>query len=104
MGPVDIISTFNSPWGRAYTFGDLVTLIVNTSMVVAGIIILFFFISGGLSMIIGAGNNDPQAVAKGKSAVTSAVVGFIIMFVSFWIIQIIEIISGSDFITYPLKG
>ena len=93
---VDIGSEFGSPFGQDYGFADLVSIILSNTMVVAGIILLFLLIFGGISMIMGAGQDNPEAAAKGKQAATSAVIGFIIIFAAYWIIQIIETITGLN--------
>lgn len=74
--------------------GKLVSIIVSNAIVVAGIILLFLMIFGGISMIAGAGSQNPEQVAKGKQAVTSALIGFIIVFAAYWIVQLIEAITG----------
>lgn len=74
--------------------GTLVSIIVNTAFVLAGIILLFFFIFGGISMIAGAGKDNPDQAAKGKQAITSALLGFIVVFASYWIVQLIELVTG----------
>jgi len=51
---------------------------------------------GGLGIIMGAGKNDPQQLGRGKAAATAALLGFIIIFTAFWIVQIIEYITGVD--------
>jgi len=98
---VDIGSTFGSPLGQSKGIGDLVTLILNASFAIASIIILFLFIFAGVSLISGAGSSDPQKIEKGKKAITTAIIGFIIIFGAYWVIRIIEIITGSNFITQP---
>ena len=40
-------------------------------------------------MISGAGKS-PQEVARGKEIILAAILGFIIIFVSYWIVRIIE--------------
>ncbi|OGM32707.1 hypothetical protein A2803_01480 [Candidatus Woesebacteria bacterium RIFCSPHIGHO2_01_FULL_44_21] len=92
---------FRSPIGRDLSVGAIIGNLVSAAIVVAGIIMVFLFIGGGLMMIVGAGNNDPQSAAKGKQAVTWAIVGFVIVFTSYWVIRIIEIWSGTNFVTIP---
>ena len=93
-----------SPWGNELTpdrqIGGLVTVVMNSFFVVSGITILFFFVMAGIKMIQSAGGN-PQEAEKAKQAMTSAVVGFVIMFTAYWIIKIIELITGTNFITEP---
>jgi hypothetical protein len=60
----------------------------------AGIILLFMLISGGFTMLTAVGN--PEAADKGKQQITAALLGFILLFVSYWIIQILEIILGIN--------
>lgn len=55
---------------------------------------LFLLVLGGIGVIAGAGGDNPERAAKGKQAVTSAIIGFIIIIVAYWIIQIIENITG----------
>ena len=47
-------------------------------------------------MITGAGQDNPQKVGQGKTAVTAALIGFIIVFISYWLVQIIERITGVN--------
>jgi len=76
--------------------GQLVSIILSNAMVVAGVILLFLLIFGGISMIAGTGRDNPEQAAKGKQAATAAVIGFIIIFAAFWIIRIIETLTGLD--------
>lgn len=98
---VDIGTEFGSPLGRNITIGNLVSSVVSGAIAIAGIIIIFLLIMGGIGIIAGAGSENPEQVAKGKQAITWAVIGFIIVFVAYWIIRIIEIITGVPFVTAP---
>jgi hypothetical protein len=101
LAQVDIQNTFKSPIGTSVSIGDLISTLLTVSITIAGIIILFLFLFGGISIIAGAGKNNPESVEKGKKAITSAVIGFIVVFAAFWIIQLIELMTGSNFITAP---
>jgi hypothetical protein len=98
---VDIGSELNTPFGQTKSVGDLISIILNGGLVIAGVIIVFLIVMGGLQMIAGAGNNDPKASAAGHQAITWAVIGFIVVFSTFLIIRLIEIITGNNFITAP---
>jgi hypothetical protein len=78
--------------------GTLISLIINASFVIAGIIILFMFILGGISLIAGAGSGDSKRTGQGKQAVTYAVIGFIVVFTAYWIVKLIESLTGTSFI------
>lgn len=65
---------------------------------VAGIILLFLLVGGGIAIIAGAGKNDPQTVQKGKLAATSALIGFVVVFSAYWIVKLVESITGLDLI------
>lgn len=101
---VDTSNVFGSSFtGRAggNTIGDLIALVVQASLVIAGLVVLFLFIIGGFGIIMGAGNDNPEQAAKGKKALTSAVIGFFIVFTAYWVIRVIELITGFTFITNP---
>lgn len=100
---VDLGQAFGSPYGRDanFTLGGLASTAVSLGIVVAGILMVFLFIGGGFMVISGAGSNDPQTAAKGKQAVTWSVVGFFVIFIAFWVVRIIELITGNTFFTAP---
>lgn len=94
LAQVPIGSTFGSPFGQTLGVGSLVSEILSVVFVVVGVILLAVFLIAGFSMIAGAGKNNPQQMEKSKQAATSAVIGFIIIFVAYWIIQLIEKVTG----------
>lgn len=83
-------NTFKSLSG----IGSLVSLFLNIAFVVSGLILLFFFIFGGIGMIASAGQSDPQKAEQAKKTVTSALIGFVIVFASYWIVQLIGTLTG----------
>lgn len=62
----------------------------------AGVILLFFLISGGVGMILNSGN--PEKLKQSNQAVTSAVAGYLIMFAAYWLVRIVEIVFGVEII------
>ncbi len=76
-----------------------VSNIITASISLAGVILLFLLISGGIAMISGAGKSDPQSVEKGKKAASSALIGFIVVFTAYWIVKLIEEITGLSLIS-----
>ena len=78
------------------TPGALISIILKNVYVLAGVFLLILLIFGGFSIIMGAGQGDAKKTGQGKKAATSAVVGFLVIFASYWIIQIIQIITGVE--------
>lgn len=81
------------------TFGDIVNVIIKNAFVLAGIISFLLLVFGGFSVIMGAGAGDTKQLEKGKQTITGAVAGLIIVVTSYWIVQIIEKITGLSLIT-----
>lgn len=79
--------------------GFYVQNFITGAISVAGIILLFMLIGGGIAMISGAGKNDPKSVEQGKKAATSALIGFIVIFFAYWIVRLIETITGLELIS-----
>jgi hypothetical protein len=74
--------------------GSVVSLFVRVSFVLAGLILLFFFIMGGIGLIGSAGNDNPQKAEQSKKTITSAIIGFVIVFASYWIVKLVGDILG----------
>ncbi len=87
------------PIGRVTEYqslGGLVSIFLKNAFILAGILLFFLLLFGGLGIIMGAGGGDPKKTSQGQQAVTSALVGFGIIFASYWIIQIIQIVTGLN--------
>jgi len=74
--------------------GNLVTGVITTLIMFAGVVFVILIVVGGFFMITGAGSGNQQKVGQGRVAVTAAAAGFIVIFGAYWIVQIIEIMTG----------
>lgn len=72
----------------------LVNVVVRNAFMLAGIISFVLLIFGGFAFIVGAGSGDTQKTDKGKQTITGAVVGLVIIICSYWIVEILEYITG----------
>src|SRR5579864_5483397 len=98
QAPVDIGKNFGSPFGTTNTLGDLVSLIIKIGFVVSGVLILFFIVFAGFQIIVGAGQNNPEAAKKGQQAASAAAIGFAVVFTAYWIVRLIGLITGLTLI------
>ena len=76
------------------TIGGIISTLLQNIYVLAGILLFVLLIIGGFIFIIGAGQDNPEQAKKGKQALTAALIGFTVIFCSYWIIRIIEILTG----------
>lgn len=74
------------------SLGKVITKTLGFIMPMAGIILLFVLISGGYDYMMSQGNADKIKSAQGK--ITSGIIGFILLIVSFLITRIIAVIFG----------
>lgn len=74
--------------------GALISVFLPYILTLAGLILLVMLIIGGFTMLSGAASQESQE--KGKKQITSALVGFIILFLAFWIAQIIQVVFRVD--------
>lgn len=79
---------------------DLVYIVVKNAFVFAGVIAFVLLIVAGFGMIAAAGSGDSKKLEQGQKAITSAVLGLIIVVGSVWIIQIIGTLTG---LSLPFK-
>jgi hypothetical protein len=79
-GPLDP-AKFTNP-------ASLVTKAMPIIFAVAGIILLGILIWGGFDYLTSMG--DPKKAEAGKTKITNGLLGFIIIFAAYWIVQIID--------------
>lgn len=75
--------------------GQVVSFFLKVSFVIAGLILLFYFIFGGVGLISSAGKDNPKAQEQAKATMTSAVAGLIIVLMSYWIVKLIGTLIGQ---------
>ena len=68
--------------------------IINISAILAGVATIFFIVWGGIRFITSSG--DPVKVEGAKKTITYAIVGFVIIVLSFVIIKVFSGITGVD--------
>lgn len=91
-GPVAI----PTPQGIAtYSINAVLSFAITTILVVAILLTLFFLIYGGIDMISSGG--DKQKVTNARQKLTFAIVGLIIVLLSFFIVNTIGNIFGITF-------
>lgn len=75
------------------TPGGIVTRLLEFAFPIAGMILFVMLLWGGFEMIYGASTTS-KAVEAGKNRVTTAIIGFFLLFASYWIIQILQVVLG----------
>lgn len=71
---------------------DLLNNILPNVYIAAGIVIFFMFILGGFNIISSA--SDSHKMEEGKKTITFAIMGLLVVFASYWIIQLIQVVTG----------
>jgi len=74
------------------TIGEFISAILPNVFVIAGLILFFLIFLGGFGLLMAGG--DSEKLSKAKGTITAAVAGFAIIFASYWLIQIIENLTG----------
>ncbi|MFA6814369.1 MAG: hypothetical protein WCR60_02365 [Patescibacteria group bacterium] len=75
------------------TPSSMVNLLVRVIFVGVGLILFVMVVVSGLTMIAG-GTSDSKD--KAKTTLTSALIGFLVIFSAYWIIQIIQVFTGIN--------
>lgn len=58
----------------------------------AGLLLLLYLIWGGFGYMMSGG--DPKAVDSAKKRITTALIGFVIIFTAFWLVQLLGLVLG----------
>jgi hypothetical protein len=80
------------PVGGVNTIYDLISAILPNAYIIAGLILFIYLLAGGFMIIAASGS--PDSAKNGQKVITNAIIGFIILFCSYWLIEIISTITG----------
>jgi uncharacterized membrane protein len=79
----------------------LISRLIPYIFTIAGILLLIFFIVSGFQFIFAGG--DPKKMEAAKAHITTALIGFIIIFVAYWLVQVLGRIFNIQIITDIFK-
>lgn len=82
---------------KSKTIGDIINMVLPYVFVIAGLILLFMLILGGIQLMTAAGNPDKTKAGYGR--ITHALIGFLIVFVAYFVSQLVEVMLGVKFLS-----
>lgn len=90
----EAIGLSKGPLAGNLTLGGIVSAVLPYLFVVAGLMLLFYLIWGGFGLMLSKG--DPKAVEAAKGRITNAIIGFVIIFIAYWLVQFFGKILGIE--------
>jgi len=72
--------------------GSVITGALPYVLVIAGLSLLIMLILGGVTLMTAAG--DPAKSKSGYGYITAGLIGFLIIFVAYFVVQIVQVIFG----------
>lgn len=88
--------------GGHTSLGITISLLMRYLLPGAGILMLLYLIFGGFQYMLSRG--DPKAIQAAQGKITGAIIGFIIVFLAYWIVQAVALILGLRDITTIFSG
>lgn len=73
---------------------DIVNRVLQFILPLAGVVLLLIFISGGYDFITSEGN--PEKVKKAQAKITTGIVGFFILALSYFLVRLISFLFGLE--------
>lgn len=90
--PLNNITQFFTDGGASSDLGGLVSVIIAWMILGAGLTSFIYLIIGGFKWLTAQG--DPKALTAAQQTIFGAVIGFIITFAAYWIIEILQTVLG----------
>ena len=84
--------TIDNPVPQFTSIGGVFGHLLPNLLAAAGLLTFLYLILGGFKYLTAGG--DEKAVTSAKDMLTNAIIGLIIIFASWWIMHIVEIIFG----------
>src|SRR3989338_7176207 len=80
------------PGGKFTNLASVVNAAVPLLFAFVGIALFIYLVWGGFDFMMSMG--DAKKAESGKGKITNAIIGFILIFVAFWIVQIADAFFG----------
>lgn len=84
------------------TVPDIITGLIRGALVIAAIIFFFILVMGGIKWIASGG--DKGATEGARNQITAALVGLVIVFAAWAIVQLIQVFFGVNILDLTLPS
>lgn len=74
------------------SLGAIISQALEYAIVLGGIAMFVYLLLGGFELLTSAGN--PEGIQKGTQKVIFAIIGFLVIFASYFIVQLVETMLG----------
>lgn len=93
VNPIVIKSPLHGPGGQSIEkIADIINIGIQFLFPLAAILVFFYLVWGGYDFLLSQG--DPEKIKTGKGKITSAIIGFILLVLSYFITNLIARIFG----------
>ncbi len=97
LDKIQTASKINIPF-KSDNSAEIISEMLPYVFGIAGIILLLNIISSGLKMMTSQG--DPKALGASQAKLTTSAIGILILFTSFWLVQLIMKFIGINTILF----
>lgn len=87
-----ITPTIFGSTGSSFTAGDVINRAIIFLFPIAGLILFANLLWAGFNFIVS--NGDPKKMDAAKNRITASIIGFVILFIAFWVTQLVGYIFG----------
>ena len=91
-GGLDSISNTTGLTFARGNLGEIISSFLEILFPIVGLLLLLYLLYGGYQYMLSRG--DPKSIEAAKGIITNALVGFVIVFVAFWMVQLLGRILG----------
>jgi len=74
------------------TLGGIASETLKYALVFAGLAMFVYLLLGGFQLLTSGG--EPNGIKEGTNKIVFAIIGFLVVFSAYWIVQIVEVIFG----------
>lgn len=92
VGGKEIQGQLVLPGGKEPTLANLVSVLLPFLITICSIILFFVFVWGGYDFMMSRG--DPGRVKAARAKITAGVIGFVLLILSYFIVNLISYVAG----------
>jgi len=85
-------------FGSTTKIGSIINSVLPYIFAAAGIALLIYLVLGGLQMMTSRG--DPKSMQAAQAKITNAIIGFVVVFLAFTIVQLVAQVLGLEGTTF----